>query len=75
MNKRSRFKTLREYVDAQPRSKTQGDIARELEVSESALSGYLSKARTPNKDTAERLAKKTGIPVQYLLYPEMAQAS
>ena len=67
MNKRSRFKTLRDYVDAQPRRKTQGDIAVELGVSESALSSYLSGARTPSREIALRLSRQFGIKLESLL--------
>lgn len=62
-------------MDAQPRQKTQGDIARELEVSESALSSYLSGARIPNREVALRIAKKTGIPLESLLTGVEAKAS
>lgn len=77
VNKRSRFKTfktLREYVDAQPRQKSQGDIARDLGVSQSALSSYLTGARIPSRDVALRLEEKTGVPVQNLIDPDRAVA-
>jgi transcriptional regulator with XRE-family HTH domain len=62
-------------VDAQPRQKTQGDIARELGVSESALSSYLSGARIPSREIALRIASQCGIPLENLLDPEVAKAS
>lgn len=74
VNRRSRFKTLREYVDRQPRQKNQGDIARDLGISESALSSYLTGARIPSRGVALRLEEKTGIPVQNLIDPARASA-
>lgn len=73
MNKRSRFKTLREYVHSQTRGKTQGDVARELGVSESSLSSYLSGARIPTREVALRIAKQCGVSLESLLDPEVAQ--
>jgi transcriptional regulator with XRE-family HTH domain len=67
----SRIKTLRAYVDAQPRQKTQGEIARELGLSESQLSLYLTGARTPSRDTALRLAREFGFDLEALLDPEV----
>lgn len=75
MNKRSRFKTLREFIDAQPRSKTQGAIAKELGVSESALSSYLSGARFPSREIALRLSAQCGIPLESLLSPDLRPAA
>lgn len=74
MNKRSRFKTLRQFVDAQPRSKSQNDIAADLGISPSALSSYLSGARVPSREVAFRLTKLTGVSLESLL-GGMAQAS
>lgn len=74
VNKRSRFKTLRAFIDAQPRQKTQGDIARELGVSESALSSYLSGARIPAREVALRISSHCGIPLENLLNPELTDA-
>lgn len=71
VNKRSRFKTLRQFVAAQPRSKTQGEIARELGITESALSMYLSGARIPSKDVALRIRDYTGIPLDNLIDPQL----
>jgi transcriptional regulator with XRE-family HTH domain len=48
----SRYKTLRAYVDAQPRRRKQSEIARELGLSESQLSLYLTGARIPSRDVA-----------------------
>jgi transcriptional regulator with XRE-family HTH domain len=74
VNKRSRFKTLRAYVEAQPRLKSQNDIARELGISPSALSSYLSGVRMPGREVALRISAKCGIPLENLLTPE-AKAS
>ena len=70
MNNHSRFKTLREYVDAQPRRKTQGDIARELGISSSALSSYLSGTRVPGREVGLRLSRLCNIPLENLLNVE-----
>jgi plasmid maintenance system antidote protein VapI len=74
VKKRSRFKTLREYVEAQPRQKSQGDIARELGMSESALSCYLNGKRTPGRLMGIRLSKELGIPLENLLNPDTEQS-
>jgi transcriptional regulator with XRE-family HTH domain len=65
----SRYKTLREYVDAQTSGKTQGDVAEELGVSQSALSSYLSGVRVPSREIALRIRDYTGIPLDSLLDP------
>lgn len=74
MKQNSRFKTLREYVNAQPRQKTQGAIARDLGISDSMLSNYLSGARIPGRETALRLSSQCGIALEGLLNPEAAEA-
>lgn len=75
MNRISRFKTLRAYVDAQPRRKTQNQIAHELGLSQSQLSLYLTGARTPSRDVALRLSRQCEISLEGLLDPEEAKAS
>jgi len=72
---RSRFKTLRAYVDAQPRRKTQNEIALELGLSQSQLSLYLSGLRTPSRETALRLCRTHGFDLERLLDPEEVKAS
>lgn len=67
MKGRSRFKTLRDYVNAQPRTKTQNEIAKELGIAPSALSQYLNGVRTPSKEIALRLSDEIGIPLENLL--------
>ena len=74
MKSSSRFKTLRAYVDAQPRRKTQNEIAGELGLSASQLSLYLTGARIPSRDVALRLSEQFSISLQGLLAPE-AKAS
>jgi transcriptional regulator with XRE-family HTH domain len=69
MKSRSRFETLRDYVAVQPRQKTQGDIARELGLSESTFSQYLNGKRIPQRDTALRLSREFGISLEGLLNP------
>jgi transcriptional regulator with XRE-family HTH domain len=73
VKKSSRFKTLREFID--DRKVTQGDIARELGISESALSSYLSGVRTPNRELALRLSRDYGISLEGLLNPEQAASA
>lgn len=74
MKKTSQFKTLREYVDAKTSGLNQGDVARELGISQSALSSYLSGVRTPSREIALRIAKHTGISLETLLTSERASA-
>jgi len=71
----SRFKTLRAYVDAQPRRKKQNEIARELGLAPSQLSLYLTGLRTPSRETALRLSRDHGFDLERLLDPEEAKAS
>lgn len=75
MKQRSRFKTLRAYVDAQPRRKTQNEIAKELGLSQSQLSLYLTGARIPSREVALRLSREIGIDLENLLDPQVAKAS
>lgn len=75
MKRTSRYKTLRAYVDAQPRRRKQSEIARELGLSESQLSLYLSGARIPSRDVALRLSREFGFSLESLLDPEEAKAS
>lgn len=75
MGKDRGFKSLREYVDAQPRTMTQGDIARALGLTESALSLYLSRKRFPSRQTAIELSKRTGIPFTSLMGLEEARTA
>lgn len=70
MKQTSQFKTLRDYVDAQPRTKTQGEIAQELDIAENTLSQYLGGHRTPSREIALRLHRDHGIDLEGLLDPE-----
>jgi transcriptional regulator with XRE-family HTH domain len=70
VRKTSRFKTLRDYVDAQPRQKTQSDIAADLGLVPSQLSMYLNGVRRPSRDVALRISRQCGIPLEGLLDPE-----
>lgn len=74
MKRSSRFKSLRDYVDAQPRGKTQGDIARDLGIAESTLSQYLN-GQAARRSIAERIAEQTGVPLIALLDPPEAATS
>lgn len=75
MKKSSRFQTLREYVDAQPRTKPQGEIARDLGLAENTLSQYLNGHRIPQREVALRLSRDLGIPLENLLNPPDAGVS
>jgi transcriptional regulator with XRE-family HTH domain len=54
------YPTLRAYVDAQPRSVTQKDIAARLGI-------YLSGKRFPSSVTAFRICQRCGVPLHRLL--------
>jgi transcriptional regulator with XRE-family HTH domain len=74
MKHRSRFKTLRDYVNAQPRTKSQNEIAEDLGISPSALSLYLNGHRIPAREIALRLSRQCGVPLESLLDPETVRA-
>jgi transcriptional regulator with XRE-family HTH domain len=61
------YPTLRAYVDAQPRSVTQKDIAARLGISAASLSYYLSGKRFPSSVTAFRICQRCGVPLHRLL--------
>jgi transcriptional regulator with XRE-family HTH domain len=65
-----RFATLRAYVDAQPRSVTQGSIAETLGLTDSGLSQYLRGHCRPSADVALRLSREFDISLEGLLDPE-----
>jgi transcriptional regulator with XRE-family HTH domain len=69
------YKTLREYVDAHPRTVTQGTIAKRLGLSQTTLSGYLTGRILPRRDVALRLSRKFHISLEGLLDPPEAKAS
>jgi len=72
----SRFKTLRAYVDAQPRRVTQNEIADSLGLSPSQLSLYLTGLRIPGRAVALRLSRDHDISLEGLLDPpQEARAS
>jgi transcriptional regulator with XRE-family HTH domain len=66
MRKRIRFQSIHELVASYPRTVTQGEIARELGISESSLSNYL-KGRPPSRETALRLRRDFGVSLEGLL--------
>lgn len=70
----SRFKTIRDYVNAQPRTKTQGEIAREMDLAENTLSQYLGGHRFPSREVALRLHRDFGISLEGLLDPSGSEA-
>ncbi len=71
---RSRYKTLREYVDAQPRGKTLDAIAEELGIPRTTLSAYTNGHRVPGREVALRLSRDFGISLEGLLDPDKAVA-
>lgn len=70
----SLFKNLREYVNAQPRTKTQYVIARDLGLKQNTLSQYLSGHRVPGRETALRLSRDFDISLEGLLNPTAPEA-
>lgn len=62
-----RFRSLREYVNSQPRTKTQGQIAAELGIAPNTLSQYLNGRSTPSKEIALRLSADFDISLEGLL--------
>jgi transcriptional regulator with XRE-family HTH domain len=70
----SQFKTLRDYVNAQPRTTTQGEIATRLGIAENTLSQYLGGRRTPGRGLALRLHRDFDISLEGLLDPASAEA-
>jgi DNA-binding XRE family transcriptional regulator len=61
-----RFATLQEYVDAQPRTKSQEQIADELGVAPNTLWQYLKGRSSPSKEIALRLARDFNISLEGL---------
>jgi transcriptional regulator with XRE-family HTH domain len=72
---RPRYKSLRAFVDAQPRGKAHAEIASDLGLTLSALNAYLGGHRLPGREVALRLSKDFGIDLAGLLDPALAQAS
>lgn len=72
---RPRYKTLRAYVDAQPRGKVLADIAADLGLTVSALNAYLGGHRLPGREVALRLSSDYDIDLAGLLDPKLAKAS
>jgi transcriptional regulator with XRE-family HTH domain len=66
---------LRDWVNAQPRTKTQGDLAADLGIAGNTLSQYLGGHRIPSRRIALRLARRCGVPLENLLTPESERAS
>lgn len=68
--------TLRAWVDAQPRTVTQGEMAKYLGITGSFLSELIAdEPRACGKETALRIHRLTGVPLVALLYPTEALAS
>ena len=63
MGRKTRFRTIREFVDSHPRTISQNQIARKLGVAPPTLSQWLSGTFKPGLQTAIRLKKEYGIEV------------
>lgn len=72
VSRRVEYRSLRDYVAVQPRQLRQGDIARRMGLSQSALSLYLRGHRVPSRDIAIRLSREFGISLEGLLDPPEA---
>lgn len=70
MTTRPTYKSLREYVNAHPRTVTQGAIAKRLGLSQSTLSAYLRGKIRPSREVALRLSRKFRISLEGLLEEE-----
>ena len=66
------FPSLRAFVEAQPRTVKQSDIAARLGLTPSHLSMYLHGHRLPSRATALRLSRDFGIDLRGLLDPKEA---
>lgn len=66
------YRTLKEFVNAQPREREYQDMAAELGILPSQLSQYLNGARTPSREIALRLSREFNISLEGLLDPEAA---
>jgi transcriptional regulator with XRE-family HTH domain len=70
------YKSIKAFVEAQPRSKSIPDIAKELGITPAALYAYLSRHRFPSRETALRISREFNISLNGLLNPDAeAQAS
>jgi len=67
------FPSLRAWLNAQPRTQRQEDLASSLGITGPSFSQYLNGRRRPSLATARMLSQKTGVPVESILYPD-AQA-
>ena len=63
------YKTLQEYVDAQPRTMTLQAIAESFNVSRPTLYAWLNRQRFPSRRRALEIERITGIPLSELLNP------
>jgi transcriptional regulator with XRE-family HTH domain len=69
---RPHYKSIREYVNAQPRTKRQAEIAADLGLNASSLAAYMGGHRVPSRETALRLAQDFNISLEGLLDPSTA---
>jgi transcriptional regulator with XRE-family HTH domain len=63
------FRSLRDYVNAQPRTITQTAIAQGMGLSDTMMSAYLSQRAIPSRNVALRLSRAYGISLVGLLDP------
>lgn len=61
-------KSLREYLDLT--GKTQRELAKELDISLTWTQLLVAGVARPGTKLAKEISKKTGIPVECLLFPE-----
>lgn len=67
---RGSFKTIKAYIDAQPRGMRQVDIANDLGIAHGLLSELKGGKRPVGGGLARRLSRLTGVPLESLLAAE-----
>lgn len=65
---KNKIKSLREYLDLT--GKTQRELAKELGISLTWTQLLVAGVARPGTKLAKEISKKTGIPVECLLFPE-----
>ncbi len=64
-----RYASLREFVNAHPRTMTQGEIAKKIGLHQGTLSSYLVRNTAPGREVALRLSREFNISLEGLLDP------